>query len=425
MVMALAFVLCKSHTLLMIMKKSFPVFLCLFVALSSETLHPSTDYQEVASGVKYQYLEEYSVDRLNTILTTEVASFSNFPIKYPKAVNSVKLYKVIYNTVIPEDHNRPAVVSGLLAIPVVKATTLPMLSYQHGTVFSRNEVPSSPEDSMETRLIVARFAGQGYIVIAADYLGKGISQERDAWLVKDSTVQACVDMLLAGRTICEKMGLIPQELFLSGWSQGSFSTSAFLRRLETLGMPVKAAAMASAPNDIYLCFSRWIHVSSELDVNWLVATAGMLVNAYEYYYDLPGLSKVAIKPEYWQTAHDLSTNVISWTEAEKSLPAKTKDLFQDAFIQEDSLVTGQFFKQLQMNCSYNWRAKTPTHYYYGGADEVVTPFMVNLPVEYEKTLGGAETQAIFAGATANHRGTFLFAVQDQKVWFDKLRKAVP
>ncbi|MEI8313070.1 MAG: hypothetical protein WCH98_20165 [Verrucomicrobiota bacterium] len=378
-------------------------------------------FKAVNSGVKYQFIGEYGVGRLNKILTGEVAKFSTFPMTYPPAENPVKLYKVVYSTVIPEGNNRPVQVSGLLAVPVIKATTLPVVSYQHGTVFSRTEVPSAPEESMETRLMVARFAGRGYLVVAADYIGKGISNEPDAWLVKEASAQVCLDMLLAAKAVCADLDLTPGDLFLSGWSQGSFSTSAFLNRLETIGIPVKAAAMASAPNDIYLCFNRWINVPSDLDVHWLVATASMMVNAYERYYGLPGLSTAAIKPEYWQTARDLYNNTITWEQAEKILPAKSKDLFQEDFINQCSLATNRFSKQQQLNRSYDWRFKTPTHYYYGQIDEVVTPYMVKLPVEYQKTLGGAEAQAIFAGEKADHRGTFLFAVNHQKDWFDQMR----
>lgn len=381
----------------------------------------SADYKAVNSGVKYQCIGEYSIERLNTILTTEVAKFSTFPMTYPPAENPVKLYQVVYNTVIPEENNRPVQVSGLIAIPVVKATALPVVSYQHGTVFSQSEAPSAPEESMETRLMVARFAGQGYIVVAADYIGKGISHEPDAWLVKDVTAQACLDMLLAAQAVCADLNLTPDGLFLSGWSQGSFSTSAFLNRLETVGIPVKAAAMASAPNDIYLCFNRWIHVPSDLDVHYLVGTAALLVNAYENYYALPGLSMTAIKPRYWQTARDFYNNKITWEQAAKNLPTKTRDLFQEDFINQGTLASSRFFKQLQLNRSYDWRFKTPARYYCGLIDEVVTPYMVSLPVEYQKTLGGALSQAIFAGEKADHRGTFLFAVDDQKRWFDELR----
>jgi hypothetical protein len=103
------------------------------------------------------------------------------------------------------------------------------------------------------------------------------------------------------------------------------------------------------------------------------------------------------------------------------LQTKTKDLFQDDFINQVSLASDRFSKQLQLNSSYDWRFKTPTHYYYGQLDEVVTPYMVNLPVEYQKTLGGARAEAVFAGDKADHRGTFLFAVNHQKQWFDQLR----
>jgi hypothetical protein len=383
----------------------------------------SADFKQVNSGVKYQLIGKYSVERLNKILTGELAEFSSFPMTYPAAKNPVTLYKVIYNTVIPEDNNRPVQVSGLIAVPEVDSTTLPVVSYQHGTVFSRYEVPSNIEQSMETRLIIARFAGQGYIVIAADYIGKGVSREPDSWLVKESTAQACLDMLLASRAICSDLKITPAELFLSGWSQGSFSTSAFLNRLEKIGIPVKAAAFASAPNDIYLCVSRWIHVSSKLDVNWLVATAAMLVNAYENYYKLTGLTAAAVKPEYLQTVREFCGNRMTWEEAEKKLPAKVKDLFQEEFINQGSLVSNRFFQQLQLNSSYNWRFSTPTYFYYGAIDEVVTPYMVQLPVEYQRTLGAANAQAIFAGESANHRGTFVFAVNDQKKQFDELLKA--
>ena len=389
-----------------------------------EAAHSSpNEFKAVSSGVKYQEIGEYSVERLNTILTTEVGKFSTFPMTYPPAENPVNLYKVVYNTVIPEDNNRPVQVSGLVAVPVGKAATLPVVSYQHGTVFSRTEAPSAPEESMETRLMVARFAGQGYIVVAADYIGKGISNEPDAWMVQGATAQACLDMWLAAQAVCADLHLTTGDLFLSGWSQGSFSTSAFLKRLETIGSPVKAAAMASAPNDIYLCVNRWIHVPSELDVHWLVGTAAILVNAYENYYDFPGISTAAIKPQYWRTARDFYDNKITWEQAGKILPATTKDLFQEEFISRGSLAADRFFRQLQMNCSYNWRAKTPTRYYYGQIDEVVTPYMVKLPVEYEQTLGGAPAQAVFAGEKADHRGTFLFSVNEEKNWFDELRNS--
>ncbi len=386
----------------------------------AESAPVESEFRQVASGVCYRHIGTYDVERLNRILTEERAEFSDFPVEYPAAENPVELYEVNYDTVVPEDANRPVRVSGLVAVPQVKAKTLPMLSYQHGTVFSRGEVPSRIEQSAETRLVVARFAGQGYLVIAPDYIGKGVSDEPDGWLVMEATAQACVDMLAAARAVCADLGVEPSALFLSGWSQGSFSTSAFLNRLERCGVPVAAAAEASMPNDVYLCVNRWIHVSSPLDVNWLTGAAALLVNSYENYYHLSGLSAAAIKPQYLEAARDLYYNRITWSEAAEKLPFKVKDLFQEDFIRQGSLVSNAFFKQLQANTSYRWRFSTPVYYYYGEIDEVVTPYMVQLPVEYQRTLGAASAEAIPAGAKANHRGTFVFGLLDQKQRFDRM-----
>ena len=56
-----------------------------------------------------------------------------------------------------------------LDVEHLDATALPMLSYQHGTVYGKTEVPSFPDQSGETQLALALFAAQGYLVIGADY----------------------------------------------------------------------------------------------------------------------------------------------------------------------------------------------------------------------------------------------------------------
>ena len=379
-------------------------------------------YKTLGGGVKYEAAGEYSVARLNQILTSELMEFSDFKISYPAASNAVTLYRVIYTTVIPEEHNRSVTVSGLLAVPQNVSGTRPMVSYQHGTVFSRTEVPSLPEKSTETRLMIANFAAQGYVVIAADYVGKGVSNESDAFVVKEATAQACLDMLLAARAVCADLRIPTGELFLSGWSQGAYNTFVFLRRLEALGTPVTAAAMAATPSDVYLLVNRLIHVRSELDVNWVVGVICLLVNSYERYYALPGLSNAAIKPEYWQAAHDLYENRITWAQAEKLLPFRTGDLLQEPFVASGSVVGNRFFRQLQENEAYCWRAKTPARLYYGQIDEVIAPHIGTLPAKYQETMGGAAMEALFAGAKADHRGAFLFGINDQRQWFDQLKR---
>ena len=65
------------------------------------------------------------------------------------------------------------------------------------------------KDSLETLLNVHRFAGQGYAVIAADYVGKGPFRNGrgEAYAVKDVTVHTCLRMLEAGESTMQSMGV--------------------------------------------------------------------------------------------------------------------------------------------------------------------------------------------------------------------------
>lgn len=373
----------------------------------------------IASGVSYQLIGTYDLARLKEIITTELKEFSPYSITYPAPRYAVRLYRVTYPSVIPEQGNRSTTASGLLAVPDSGFATLPIVSYQHGTVFSRTEVPSRPDQSMETRLMIAQFASQGYAVIAADYFGKGVSPETDSYLVKLSTQQACLDMLHAAQAVSTDLKLSWGPLFLSGWSQGGWATMAFLNKLESVGTSVRAAATASAPVDLFANINHWIHSPSENDAIYLPALIAIQINSYEVYYGLPGFASSAIKPEYQSTARDLYLNKITWTEASPKLPAHLLDLLQPEFINDSSLGHSRYWEVVQQNQTYRWRSQTPLRIYYGDSDEVVPPLIATLPVAFQKVTGGAETAAIEV-LEANHRATFLRAIADQKKWFDQL-----
>lgn len=397
------------------MKKLWRSILILFFCLNA-----IAEPKPVASGVTVERIGTYDVERLNQILTKEVKAFSDFSVTYPRAKYGVTLYRITYPSVIPEQQNRPTIASGLLAIPETGKSEMPVVSYQHGTVFAKTEVPSHPEESMETRLVLAQFAGQGYIVVAADYFGKGESAEKDSYLVKASTQQACLDHLKAAQAVSANLGLHWGPLFLSGWSQGGWATMAFLNRLEEVGIPVKAAATASAPNDLFAIINGWLHAPTDHAASFLPALLALQINAYSEYYRLPGLDESALRPEYRQTARDLYENRITWDQASSKLPSRLTELLREDFIAVGSIGNSPYWQILQDNQAYRWRSVTPLRTYYGGADEVTSSYIASLPVGFQKATGGAEATSVDAGAKANHRGTFVYAVADQKKWFDAL-----
>ena len=46
-----------------------------------------------------------------------------------------------------------------------------------------------------------------------------------------------------------------------------------------------------------------------------------------------------------------------------------------------------------------------------------------LPMNFQQSIGNNKVEAISAGPKATHRGTFVYAVAEQKKWFDALLTA--
>jgi pimeloyl-ACP methyl ester carboxylesterase len=406
----------------------------LFIILTGSShllkAQPGEGYSDVRSGVKYQLIGTYDISKLNAILNKELEDFLSastagskaFADSFPTAKYNVNLYRVIYPSVVPELGNRPVTGSGLLAVPVNGSDSMPMVMYQHGTVFGKTDVPSFPDNSSETRIMIARFASQGYIIIGADYFGKGLSELPDSYLVNESTQQACVDMLFAARNVLKSMKIRPGRLFISGWSQGGWATMTYLHKLEALGIPVTAAATASAPTDIFVTMDRWINNYQPIDAIYLPACVTLQILAQEYYLQQSGLGALVIRPEYLQAARDLYSNKIDYEAFRNMTPAKLQDYFRPEFMASGNTGESPYWQTLEKSQAYRWRIHTPVNNYYGGADEVVPVFIARLPQDIARVLGSGPVTAVYAGDKADHRATFIYAVLHQKDWFDGFLK---
>jgi hypothetical protein len=155
-----------------------------------------------ASGISYDLIGTLSAAELNQ-LVANAFPFFNYPEQHlliPDVKRSATLYRVNYT--IEVDHpGLPShqVVSGLIALPSGESgdepRALPLVSYQHGTVFDRNEVPSRVVEKMvdasgnpqwqvgsrETLINVAQMVNAGYALIAPDYIGLGINNSEESY----------------------------------------------------------------------------------------------------------------------------------------------------------------------------------------------------------------------------------------------------
>lgn len=373
---------------------------------------------EVASGVRYEFLARWDVDRLNQILTVDAPAFAGIEQAYTPARNAVRLYRVTYPSVIPERGNKPVRATGLLAIPEVAETSLPMVSYQHGTVYGKQEVPSFPEQSTETALMIAQFAGQGYVLVGADYFGLGVSEEAEGYMVKASHQQAAYDLLIASRSVLAAMKLAAPKLYLAGWSQGGFVTMAFLQKLESAGVPVQAAATASAPVDIFVALSGFLDFPRANDASWVTTLFILSSFSFENYYGVPGLARSLINDDVYDVVRDAYER--KPFEA-KDIPNDLHKLIRKEYFDPQFFAASAYGRLVAATEAYRWIIKTPVRNYYGEADEVITPGLGQMAMTYQRAIGAGNTkvEAISTGETT-HRGTFARAVPQWKAWFDAM-----
>jgi pimeloyl-ACP methyl ester carboxylesterase len=392
------------------------VFLALAGVAAAPALAEQSAPIQVNSGVKYEFIARWDVDRLNKILETDTPAFAGIKVSYTPAHNAVRLYRVTYDSVIPEMGNKPTVASGLIAVPETDGKSFPTVSYQHGTVYGRREVPSFPEESPETQLMIAQFAGQGYLMIGADYFGLGVSTEPEGYMVKGSHQQACYDMLMASRAVLADMKLGSDKLFLAGWSQGGFVTMAFLEKLEAAGVKVDGASTASAPLDVYALMEGFLIYPRKFDAAWLNSIMILSAFAYENYYGVPGLARSLLTDAYY----DISKKAY---DREPIKPADiTTDLhklIRPEYFNPQYFANSAFGKLVIAAQSYRWVIKSPVRNYYGESDEAITVGVGRMAMTYAQSMGSGNrnVEAISTGPTT-HRGTFATAVPQWKAWFD-------
>lgn len=403
------------------MRTGFRIVLtALFAALAPAGIQLALAQQAetvtVASGVHYREIGHWDTNRLNAILTTETPTFAGITVAYTPARNAVRLYRITYDSVIPERGNKPTVATGLLAVPDTAETTFPMVSYQHGTVYGKQEVPSFPEQSSETKLMIAQFAGQGYVVIGADYFGLGESSEPDGYLVKASHQQATSDLLTASRVVLTHLKRKTNKLYLTGWSQGGFVSMALLEKLERDGVTVTAAATASGPPDLFTILNGFLGFPRENDATWMPTLFILSTFAFENYYAVPGLARSVLTDESYDVARKLYTRQLADT---GTLPTDLRKVVRADYFDPEFFAESAYGRLAAQTQAYRRVIRTPLRNYYGERDEILSNGLARLAMDYQRAMGSGNqlVEAISTGDT-NHRGTFAKAVPQWKAWFD-------
>lgn len=385
------------------------------------------------------------------------------------ASNAVAFYRIFYTTRIPET-SASADVTGLLAVPCLSGqASLPMVSWQHGTIFEPEDAPSMLfEDdgrircdahgiprSAETLFNVVQLAGNGYVVAAADYVGNAQSPGRQAYALKEATVQTLRDMLIASRAALGQLGLETRGLCLYGWSQGGLNTQWLASALQQDSefAPLRVAAV-SAPTDLAQLCRYWMN-DYPGEPAWLTGAMPVLFGAYETYYGeaegLGNLMAEAIRPQYLEIARKIADKAYDWPGVSWSdprpicdpnndavprmcLPVRPVEMLNRDFLLEFNARRGPFYARLRANSALQDRYAMPSRFY-GGASDAVVPRWCSmlLPTEHQQALGNTRIQPVppelgliqspaNAGIGATHRSAFLASLFAPGIgvrhWFD-------
>ena len=334
--------------------------------------------------------------------------------------------RIVTSIVVPET-GEPLDVTGLLALPANASGQLPVVSWQHGTILSFDQVPSNltrfadadyelsdDADSLETLFNVHRFAANGFAVIAADYVGKGPLRNGrgEGYVVKGVTVETCRAMLDAGLDALAGLGVTPSALFLNGWSQGALNTQWLHQSLRADGVEIAGSAVASPFNDLTQAFRYWAGRDSfALPVGvedypempaWVSLCMIVVLGSYELHYGLDGLIESAVRPEYRAMARKYWQDYALDFPADAPFPSGQDllvDGFWDGFTHPNN---SAFLRHLAGNVASYWDYDSPIRFIFGLVDEAIHPEMVARAL----SAGGSEALPVPV-AGASHRATFL------------------
>jgi len=281
---------------------------------------------------------------------------------------SVDSYKIVYSTVDTE--NKQINASGLLSIPKKDVGVKgPLLSYQHGTIFTDTKAPSNDAASIEG---IGVLAGSGYIVSSPDYLGYAEStQVLHPYVHAESLASSSVDMLRASKAFLVNQDIaINNQLFLAGYSEGGYATLALQKEIQdnlSTEFNTTASTVGAGPYDL----SESAKFLANKVTNENPSYMNFVVKAYDSVYQLNQINEMYQAP-YRTIINTSFDGSRSNSEINALLPTITSDLFEADFL---ALLQGSGTHSLKdalaLNNIYDWKPSSPTRLYHGVLDEIV------------------------------------------------------
>jgi hypothetical protein len=338
-----------------------------------------------------------------------------------QAKYDVEQYAIAYRTV--DADGAPVTATGAVWIPVGASGAVPLMSYSHGTVTVKSDVPSSPT-SLEGLAVGALNASHGSVVALADYLGLGGSADLvHPYLHAATEASAGLDALRAARRVAQSKGLaLDGHLFVFGYSQGGHAAMALHREIELHDageFTVTASAPMSGPYDLTSTALDYLSLDTPNSAGSLYTV--YVAAAYNSVYHIADRLDALVRPPYDTLATRLVTQGLPSGDLEAALAPVPRDNLQPAVV--DAALSdpdSPLRRALRDNDVYDWHPSAPVRLYYATADERV-PYQNALTAAARMQALGATVDAVDVGPLS-HGAAVIPAFIGAREWFDTFLK---
>ncbi len=208
------------------------LFLLIFVTILSckkETVQPEDTFEytgALGDIIRIVREEQLTVAQIQALLPSEISFLVNIK-------NDVTVFTVEYKSLNMDEDTVKA--SGIIIVAKADSFSIPLISYQHGTVLEKSQAPSVRyNNNREYLLNLAVASSGGAVVCVPDYLGLGTGDGLHMYLNPEEEANSVRDLLRAARKIVKErnIGVFNGQVFLYGYSQGGHATMATQRLLE-------------------------------------------------------------------------------------------------------------------------------------------------------------------------------------------------
>ena len=376
------------------------------------------DIIEDVQPVDNQYFKEstelalFTKEQLQAVAA--LGGYSNF---VPMIENGIVLYKITYETTF---QGNKIEASGLVVVPDVTGS-YPLLSGQHGTIFSNAQAPST--FSLSQGLSGFEFFGAGgFITVIPDYIGFGSSKEiLHPYYNSEYTASAIVDMIKAAKEFLTMEEIVfTDKLFLTGYSEGGYATLAAQKSIEDTpidGLSLTAVAAGAGGYNINGVMDEIVKNDTYDSPAYLAFIIYSYIKTNNWTEPLTDF----FKEPYASKIPDLLDGSKSQGQVNAELTENLENLFNDGFLTAIRsgarlTLTSEFSK----NSVHDFVPQKPLKLYHSPNDNIIP--IVNSETTVVTMMASGATSVEFIETGGSSHGGAVFPMYELVIpWFQSLK----